>query len=91
MENMLKPDEFVVFRGNIYKVLKIDEEKGWVLLSAMEMNDKMSKKVKVVIEHAGWDILRVGNKRARLKKDRIEKRIEKKKSDEEVIDVEEEE
>lgn len=82
-DKVMKVDEYYVIRGTIYKVLKTDEEKGLVLLEKREPNEEMDNKVRVVIEHTGWDILSVGDHKAKLKKDNLPKRVEKTRGEEE--------
>lgn len=82
-DKVMKVDEYYVIRGTIYKVLKTDEEKGLVLLEKRVPNEEMDKKVIVVIEHTGWDILSVWDHKAKLKKDNLSKRVEKTRGEEE--------
>lgn len=76
MGKMLKEGELWVLRGVIYLVVKIDNVKGLFLLEARKPSDEMHKRVAKVIEHTGYDILKVRENRARLKKDNLAKRVD---------------
>jgi len=75
----MKVDYIFIVKGVIYRVVKVDVEKGLYLIEERTPKEDMPKKVLTIINHAGWDVVRVNNDRAKVIRDDLAKRMEKKK------------
>jgi hypothetical protein len=79
----LKLDTLFIHEGIIYRIIKVDDEKGLYLAEKRMPKETMPKKIVTIIEHSGWDIVKVVNDRAKVVRDDLAKRMEKKKGAEE--------